>query len=160
MARWRRAIELAMSSDEIENLTTLSRSRSEPARRVQRARMLLAYRETPSFYLVGRSLGVHHQTVERCVERALALARWRHSMTDRIRAGSRRSRRRPRLGWSRWPATRPKSTAIRTSCGRRGSWQIMRASMDRGAGHACLAKLVQGTVCKILGRKTAVYGPV
>jgi hypothetical protein len=73
MARWRQAIELAMSAQEIENLTTPSRSRSEPARRVQRARMLLAYREMLSFYAVGRSLGVHHQTVERCIERALAL---------------------------------------------------------------------------------------
>ena len=72
MARWRRAIELAMTDEEIESLRALSRSRTEPARRVERARMLLAYRETPSFYAVGRSLGTHHQTVERCVERALA----------------------------------------------------------------------------------------
>src|ERR1700730_5888609 len=62
------------------------------------------------------------------------LARWRHSMTDRMRARSPRSRRRPRLGWSRWPATRPKSTAIRRNCGRRGSWQIMRASMHGRPG--------------------------
>jgi hypothetical protein len=34
--------------------------------------MLLAYGENPSFFLVGRQLGVHHQTVQRCVERALA----------------------------------------------------------------------------------------
>ena len=65
MARRRRAIELAMSDEEIGSLTALSRSRTEPARRVERARMLLAYRENPSFFAVGRSLGVHHQTVER-----------------------------------------------------------------------------------------------
>jgi hypothetical protein len=34
--------------------------------------MLLAYRENPSFCAVGRRVGVHHQTVQRCVERALA----------------------------------------------------------------------------------------
>jgi Winged helix-turn helix len=34
--------------------------------------MLLGYREKPSFFAVGRSLGVHHQTVQRCVERAVA----------------------------------------------------------------------------------------
>jgi transcriptional regulator GlxA family with amidase domain len=32
--------------------------------------MLLAYRETPSFYAVGQAIGVTHQTVERCVRRA------------------------------------------------------------------------------------------
>src|SRR5271155_1142871 len=49
MAGWRRAVELAMSDEEIERLTALSRSRTEPASRVSRAQMLLAYRENPSF---------------------------------------------------------------------------------------------------------------
>ncbi|MET4518318.1 transposase [Bradyrhizobium sp. i1.4.4] len=34
--------------------------------------MQLAYRETPSFFAVGQRLGAHHQTVQRCVERAAA----------------------------------------------------------------------------------------
>jgi transposase-like protein len=33
--------------------------------------MLLAYRDL-SFFAVAHALGVHHQTVQRCVERALA----------------------------------------------------------------------------------------
>jgi hypothetical protein len=61
-----------MSQEEIGTWTALSRSRTEPARRVERARMLLAYRQTPSFCAVGGRLGVHHQTVQRCVERAVA----------------------------------------------------------------------------------------
>ena len=72
MAGWRHAVELAMTEEEIGTLTALSRSRTEPASRVSRAQMLLAYRENPSFYAVGRRLGTHHQTVERCIERALA----------------------------------------------------------------------------------------
>ena len=69
---WRRAVELAMGDEEIATLTTLSRSRTELASRVSRAQILLAYRENPSFCAVGQRLGVHHQTVQRCVERALA----------------------------------------------------------------------------------------
>jgi hypothetical protein len=72
MAGWRQAIELAMSDEEIATLKALSRSRTEPASRVSRAQVLLAYREHPSFCAVGRRLGIHHQTVQRCVERALA----------------------------------------------------------------------------------------
>ena len=34
--------------------------------------MLLAYRDDPSFFAAGRRMGVHHQTVQRCVERAVA----------------------------------------------------------------------------------------
>lgn len=73
MATWRQAVELAMSHEEIETLTALSRWRTEPASRVSRAAMLLAYRENPSsFFAVARRLGAHHQTVQRCVERAVA----------------------------------------------------------------------------------------
>src|SRR6516165_4504516 len=50
----------------------IARSRMEPASRVERARMLLAYREDASFFAVAQGMGVHHQTVQRCVERALA----------------------------------------------------------------------------------------
>src|SRR5258705_12220530 len=72
MAVWRRVIALTMTDEEIERLTVLSRSRTEAASRVSRAQMLLAYRENLSFCAVGQRVGVHHQTVQRCVERALA----------------------------------------------------------------------------------------
>lgn len=72
MGGWRQAIELALSDEDISKLTAISRSRTERGSRVTRAKMLLAYRENPSFFAVGRAVGVHHQTVERCVERALA----------------------------------------------------------------------------------------
>ena len=41
MAGWRQAVALAMTGEEIEALTALSRSRTEPAGRVSRATMLL-----------------------------------------------------------------------------------------------------------------------
>jgi hypothetical protein len=49
MATWRRALEVAMSEEDVAHLTVVSRSRTEPASRVQRAQMLLAYRESRSF---------------------------------------------------------------------------------------------------------------
>ena len=72
MATWRQSFEVAMTDEDVARLTALSRSRTEPASRVQRAQMLLAYRENPSFFAVGQRVGVHHQTVQRCIERALA----------------------------------------------------------------------------------------
>ena len=72
MATWRRAVEVVMRDEEVARLIALSRSRTEPASRVERAQMLLAYRENRSFFAVGKRLGVHHQTVQRCIERALA----------------------------------------------------------------------------------------
>ena len=77
MAGWRQAVALAMTGEEIEALT---------AGRVSRAAMLLGYREKPSFFAVGRRLGVHHQTVQRCVERAMAYGALA-ALDDRPRPG-------------------------------------------------------------------------
>src|SRR3981189_3367637 len=72
MAGWRQVVELAMTDEEVARLAAVSRSRTEPASRGERAQMVLAYRENPSFFAAGRRVGGHHQTVQRCVERALA----------------------------------------------------------------------------------------
>src|SRR5213595_2859797 len=71
MAAWRHAIELALDDADTAKLNSIAQSRTEPASRVERARILLAYREDPSFFALGRALGLHHQTVQRCVERAV-----------------------------------------------------------------------------------------
>ncbi len=134
MAGWRRAVELAMTAEEIETLTALSRSRTEAVRRVERAQMLLAYRQQPSFFAVGQRLGVHHQTVQRCIERALAYGALA-ALDDRPRPGKEPTITPEAKAWLYlWFATRPRSTAIRTSCGRRGFWPVMRASADRRQG--------------------------
>ena len=70
MAAPRRVIEVSFSEKELSDLARVSRSRTEPASHVQRACILLIYREKPSFYATGRAIGVTHQTVERCLRRA------------------------------------------------------------------------------------------
>src|SRR4030081_3221682 len=73
MAAPRLVVELTIEEEDVTKLMAIARSRTETASRVERARMLLAYRDEPSFFAVGRLLGVHHQTVQRCIERAAAL---------------------------------------------------------------------------------------
>src|SRR5438477_43553 len=153
MATWRQAVDLAISDEEIERLTALSRSRTEPASRVSRAAMLLAYREDPSFFAVGRRLGVHHQTVQRCVERAVAYGALA-ALDDRPRP-------------SKEPVITPEATAwLLSLAGDKAKehgyahelWTtrlLARHAREHGpaAGHECLTTLVQGTVCKILGKE-------
>jgi hypothetical protein len=57
MAGWRRPIELAVNDVEVAALEEISRSRSEPAIRVERARILLAYRKSLSFFCGGACRG-------------------------------------------------------------------------------------------------------
>lgn len=153
MAGWRQVVELAMTPHDIAELTTVSRSRTEPASRVERARMLLAYRETPSFYAAARRVGAHHQTVQRCVERALAYGPLA-ALDDRPRPGKE-------------PTITPQAKAwlVSLACDKARNhgyphelWTerlLARHAREHGpeAGHPCLANLVQGTVCKILGHE-------
>src|SRR3981189_909326 len=72
MATSRRSIKLTINKADLAQLESIARSRTEPAGRVERSRILLAYRQAPSFYAVGQTMGLHAQTVQRCIERAKA----------------------------------------------------------------------------------------
>jgi len=114
--------------------------------------MLLAYREDPSFFAVGRALGVHHQTVQRCVERAVAYGAMT-ALEDR-----------PRPGKEPTITAEAKAWLVSLACRKAKElgyphelWTtrlLAGHAREHGpaAGHACLANLVQGTVCKILDR--------
>src|SRR6202047_1966357 len=153
MATWRQALEVGMTDEEVARLMAVSRSRTEPASRVQRAQMLLAYRENPSFFAVAQRVGVHHQTVQRCIERALAYGPLM-ALDDRPRPGKE-------------PTITPEAKAwlVSLACDKAKEhgyphelWTtrlLARHAREHApaAGHECLANLVQGTVCKILGQE-------
>ena len=57
MTAWRQAIELAIGEKGLAALGAIARSGTEPASRVERARMLLAYRKDASFFAVAQGIG-------------------------------------------------------------------------------------------------------
>src|SRR5277367_1859125 len=104
---------------------------------------------------LGRALHrrVHHQTVQRCVERAVANGALA-ALDDRPRPGKE-------------PTITPEAKAwlVSLACDKAKEhgyphelWTtrlLARHAREHGpaAGHDCLAHLVQGTVCKILGQE-------
>jgi len=150
MAAARRVIEVAISEEERSELERLARSRTESASRVERARMLLAYQETPSFYAVGRAIGVTHQTVERCLRRVERLG---------VMAALDDS---PRPGREPVITDEARTFVVDLACRKAKDlgyphelWTtrlLAKHIREHGpaAGHACLTKLAQGTLCKIL----------
>src|SRR5215467_7153443 len=104
MVAARRVITLSIDPDQCCALANITRSRTEATGRVERARIILAYLDTPSAYGVARQIGVSQQTVMRCLERAAQL----------------------------------------------GVLAAQARNHGPQAGHPSLAKLAQGTVCKIL----------
>lgn len=150
MAARRRVIALSISDEDLSELTSISRSRTEPAGRVERARMLLAYREDPSFFAVGRALGVHHQTVRRCVERAAACGPLA-ALEDRPRPGKEPSITAEAKAWLVSLACR-KAKDLGYPHELWTTRLLARHAREHGPaeGHPCLSRLAQGTVCKIL----------
>ena len=153
MAAWRRAIELSLADADLERLKAIAQSRTEPASRVERARIVLGYWKDPSFYAVSQALGLHHQTVQRCVERA-AVEGPMAALDDRPHPG-------------KVPAITMAAKAWLTDLACRKAKELgyphelwttrllARHAREHGPaeGHACLATLAQGTVCKILGQE-------
>ena len=152
MAAPRRCVDLRISDNEVAWLGRMARSRREAASRVERARMLLRYRDDPSFFAVGRALGVHHQTVQRCVDRAL-----RHGVAAALDDS-------PRPGRTPQITGEARAWLVDLACRKAKDlgyphelWTtqlLARHAREHGpaAGHACFARLAQGTVCKLLDR--------
>jgi transposase len=150
MAAPRRVVELAIGSDDLARLEAIARSRSEPAIRVERARILLAYHANPSSVAVGQLVGVMRHTVLRCVRRAEQVGVLA-ALHDSPRPGKEPVITPEAKAWLVSLACRKRRTwLIRTKRGPRGCWRVTFGSMRRR--HPCMAKIVQGTVCKILAR--------
>ncbi|MBV8399929.1 MAG: IS630 family transposase [Acetobacteraceae bacterium] len=150
MAAPRHVIELGIRPDELARLETIARSRTEAASRVERARILLAHRAEPSSTAVGAQVGVTHHTVQRCLRRAVRLGVMA-ALDDSPRPG-------------KAPDITPgaKSWLVSLACQKAKDlgyphelWTtrlLARHAREHAvaAGHPSLARIVQGTVCKIL----------
>lgn len=89
MAGWRQAVELAMTDEEIETLTAVSRSRTEPASRMSRAAMLLAYHENRRSLRWTKDLAPIIRWSSAASSARWLTVHWRRSTTARDRPRSR-----------------------------------------------------------------------
>jgi transposase len=153
MAAWRQAIELSLGVSDVERLSLIAQSRTEPASRVERARILLEYCQDPSFFAVGQSLRLHHQTVQRCVERAVVEGPMA-ALDDRPRPGKEPTITIEAKAWLTALACR-KAKELGYPHELWTTRLLARHAREHGPaqGHPCLANLAQGTVCKILGQE-------
>jgi transposase len=142
--------QLKLSRSEVEMLTALAQSRSQPAGRVQRASIVMRYHAGDTVSEIARALGTNRPLVERCVSKALDLG-VAQALADLPGRGRRPAMsvearawvtslacQKPRdLGYAQelW-TTRLLANHVRKNC--------------EAAGYESLAKLGRGTVSKIL----------
>jgi DDE superfamily endonuclease/Homeodomain-like domain len=152
MAATRRVIEISIGEEDLAQLEAIARSRTAPASWVERARILLAYQSDPSTYAVGEAVGVTHQTVKRCLDRAVRLG---------VMAALDDS---PRPGKAPEITADAKAWLVSLACQKAKDlgyphelWTtrlLARHAREHAeaAGHPCMANIARGTVCKILAR--------
>jgi transposase len=150
MAALRCKIDISIEEDDLARLQKIARSRTEPASWVERARILLAYRDTASAHAVGEMIGVTHQTVLRCLRRAVRFG---------VMAALDDS---PRPGKAPEITVDARAWLTSLACQKAKDlgyphelWTtrlLARHVREHAvaAGHPCLTSIVQGTVCKIL----------
>lgn len=66
-----RRAKLDLTAESTARLTTTAQSQTQPARAVERARMLLAYAAGRTVSSIARDLGTNRPKVERCIDKAL-----------------------------------------------------------------------------------------
>jgi transposase len=150
MAAPRQVIGILINETELIELEAIARSRTEWACRVERAQILLAYRANPSTYAVGRLIGVTHQTVQRCLNRAVQFGVMA-ALDDSPRPGQE-----PKI------TDDAKAWVVSLACQKAKElgyphelWTTRLLARHvrenaQAAGYPCLMRLAQGTVCKIL----------
>ena len=153
MAARRKIVEISIADADAVTLGAIARSRTESASRVERARILLHYREEPSHYAVARTVGVTHQTVQRCLTRAVRFG---------VMAALDDS---PRPGKAPEITEAARAWLVSLACQKAKElgyphelWTtrlLARHAREHSAaaGHVCLGRISQGTVCKILARQ-------
>jgi transposase len=142
--------KLIMSAELLEKLTILSNSRTEPIRRVERAKIIIAFNEGTSISEIARRLQTNRVKVNECINKALQIG-VEAALEDLHRSGKPQiineearvwilslACQKPKdLGYSyeQW-TTKLLASHIQKKCAENG--------------HSCLSKISKGTVSKIL----------
>ncbi len=142
--------DLILSPEARATLEAVSRSRTEPARRVERAKILLGYAAGASVSALARTLRTNRPKIERCIDKGLQLGA-AAALEDLARPG------RP----ARIP-TEARAWLVAVACAQpqefgypeelRTLRLLARHARERcvAAGHPSLARVGRGTVCKLL----------
>lgn len=73
MPRTTKRAKLGLSTEQRQNLTTIIQARTEPVRKVERAKILLKYADGISISKIQSDVGVSRPTIYKCIDKALAM---------------------------------------------------------------------------------------
>jgi transposase len=141
---------LELTEDEIKKLETISKSRTQPERAVERSKVLLKFHEGKSISQIARDLGTNRPKVERTIDKAFAFGI--HAALEDL----------PRSGRSRKISSAERTWILSLACSKpldygypHELWtqQLLAEHIQRHCienGFPELSKIARGTISKIL----------
>ncbi len=141
---------LELTEDEIKQLETISKSRTQPERAVERSKVLLKFYEGKSISQIARDLGTNRPKVERTIDKAFAFGI--HTALEDL----------PRSGRSRKISSSERTWILSLACSKpldygypHELWtqQLLAEHIQRHCienGFPELSKIARGTISKIL----------
>ena len=147
--RSRRA-KLVLTSEVRDRLEKISRSRTEAVRRVERAKIVLAYASGSTVAAIARDMGTNRPKIERCIDKALQLGP-ETALDDLPRPGKPRSITAEARAWLvSLACQKPKDLGYSYELWTTRLLAAHAREHCEEAGHPSLARLAPGTVSKIL----------
>ena len=144
-------LALELTEDEIKQLETISKSRTQPERAVERSKVLLKFHEGKSISQIARDLGTNRPKVERTIDKAFAFGI--HAALKDL----------PRSGRSRKISSAERTWILSLACSKpldygypHELWtqQLLAEYIRRHCienGFPELSKIARGTISKIFG---------
>ena len=143
---------LELTAGEVAELTRISRSRTEPKNRTERAEMMLMYHKGEKIAAIARRFAVHRPKVERQLNKALQMGAIQ-SLRDLPRSGKPGVITDDARAWIvSLACVKPHDIGYPQEFWTTGMLADYARANCEGEGHPYLAKLSKGTVSKILSR--------
>jgi len=144
--------KLELSAKEIEDLTKISRSRTESYSRIERARMILCYFEGETISAIAKKMKTNRPKVERTIDRALQVGVL-PSLDDLPRTGKPATITPEAKAWVLSIACqKPKDMGYASETWTMASLAKHIRDYCNDAGHPSLSKIGRGTVSKLLSK--------
>ena len=154
MARKTKRNPLVLMEEQLQELNKISRSRTAPAREVQRAKILLEYYQNPSISKVANKVGVVRDTVYKCIDKALEMG-WEAALKDLYHRPKESTITMEAKAWLVHIAcSKPKDLGMAAELWTQKALADYARKYAEGAGHPSLNRAGKATVNRILKNQT------
>lgn len=150
MSRQTKRAKLVLTEEEIKELERLSKARKEPARVIQRAKILLSYHGNQQIKEIVEGVRANYRTVCKCLDKALSMGVWAGLKDTAHRPFEPIITREAKAWVTHLSCSKPKDYGYAAELWTRSSLAEHVREHCKEAGHLSLARAASATIQRIL----------